>query len=98
MARQDWEVLQKQFIAERAKTKISLEDWCKANGYNYNTARRYIKLTAQEHAQFAQKKVRSAQSAQKIETSAAPDARVCPVTVFCTNQHCYNCAKNTLKR
>lgn len=74
MARQDWEALQKQFLAERAKTKISLEDWCKANGYNYNSARRYIKLTAQENAQFAQKKVRSAQSAQKIETSAAPDA------------------------
>ncbi|WP_197062187.1 MULTISPECIES: hypothetical protein [unclassified Serratia (in: enterobacteria)] len=44
MARQDWGALQKQFLAEHAKTGISPEDWCKAQGIKYSTAKRHIKI------------------------------------------------------
>lgn len=59
MAKPDWGELQLQFLSDRSKTGVSLEDWCKAQGLNYNTARRHIKSTAQK---AAQKKVRTAQN------------------------------------
>jgi len=43
MARPDWGALQKQFLADHAKTNISPKDWCEARDINYATARRYIK-------------------------------------------------------
>ncbi len=66
MARPDWGSLQKQFLADHAKTSISPSQWCEYKDINYATARRYIKKpenielrsTAQESAQ---KKVRIAQ-------------------------------------
>ncbi|WP_172750910.1 hypothetical protein, partial [Citrobacter freundii] len=34
-----------QFLAEHAKTGISPKDWCAAQGLNYSSAKRYIKVT-----------------------------------------------------
>lgn len=56
MAKPDWGALQNQFLTEHAKTKISPKAWCEANGLNYTSARRYIKLPAQNDTQSAQKK------------------------------------------
>ncbi len=72
MARPDWGSIQKQFLADHAKTSISPSQWCESKGINYATARRYIKKpenielrsTAQESAQ---KKVRTAQVAKSAE-------------------------------
>ncbi|CVE75931.1 terminase small subunit [Serratia marcescens] len=72
MAKPDWGALQNQFLTEHAKTKISPKAWCDENGLNYTSARRYIKLPAQNDAQGAQKKVRSAQSAQNGPSPAVP--------------------------
>nr|DAI72360.1 MAG TPA: hypothetical protein [Caudoviricetes sp.] len=44
MAKPDWGALQDQFLAEHAKTGISPKDWCEAQGLNYSTAKRYIKI------------------------------------------------------
>lgn len=45
MAKPDWGALQHQFLAEHAKTGISPKDWCAAQGLNYPSAKRYIKVT-----------------------------------------------------
>ena len=45
MAKPDWGALQDQFLAEHAKSGISPKDWCEAQGLNYATAKRYIKVT-----------------------------------------------------
>ncbi|HCK02905.1 MAG TPA: hypothetical protein DHV72_23180 [Serratia grimesii] len=74
MAKPDWGALQNQFLTEHAKSNVSPKAWCEANGLNYTSARRYIKLPAQGDAQIAQKKVRSAQSAQNSQTPTAPKA------------------------
>ncbi|HHR0801775.1 TPA: hypothetical protein ACS28E_001482 [Enterobacter roggenkampii] len=44
MAKPDWGALQDQFLAEHAKKGISPKDWCQAQGLNYSTAKRYIKI------------------------------------------------------
>lgn len=44
MARQDWGALQKQFLAEHARTGVSPEEWCKEQGLKYSTAKRHIKI------------------------------------------------------
>lgn len=56
MAKPDWGALQDQFLAEHAKTGISPKEWCEAQGLNYSTAKRYIKI-ANGNAN-SQKKVR----------------------------------------
>ncbi|EIC4353478.1 hypothetical protein LJS80_002229 [Salmonella enterica] len=44
MARENWEDRQQQFLAEHARTGISPKDWCEAQGLNYKSAKRYIKI------------------------------------------------------
>ncbi|WP_145525278.1 hypothetical protein [Yersinia rohdei] len=44
MARPDWGAIQEQFLADHAKSNISPKDWCEAQGLNYSTAKRYIKI------------------------------------------------------
>lgn len=36
----------KRFLSEHAKTGISPRDWCEAQGLNYSSAKRYIKVTS----------------------------------------------------
>ncbi|EKN4773926.1 terminase small subunit [Yersinia enterocolitica] len=76
MAKPDWGALQNQFLTDHAKKNISPKAWCEANGLNYATARRYIKLSAQDNAQSAQKKVRNAQSAQDTQTHTATSSDI----------------------
>ena len=44
MAKPDWGELQHRFLSEHAKTGISPKEWCEAQGLNYSTAKRYIKI------------------------------------------------------
>lgn len=57
MATPDWGALQHQFLAEHAKTGISPKDWCAAQGLNYSSAKRYIKVTT--YGANSQKKLRT---------------------------------------
>lgn len=57
MAKPDWGALQNQYLAEHAKTGISPKEWCKAQGLNYTSARRYIKKPGAQKS--AQKEVRN---------------------------------------
>ncbi|CAI1929964.1 hypothetical protein SERMG_01929 [Serratia marcescens] len=56
MAKPDWGALQNQLLTEHAKSNISPKAWCEANGLNYATARRYIKLPAQGKEKKRRKK------------------------------------------
>lgn len=68
MARPDWGAIQKQFLADHAKSNISPKDWCESQGINYATARRYVKKpTAQIAQETAQKKVRTAQIKKSVD-------------------------------
>lgn len=51
MSKPDWKELQSQFAAAHASTGIKLKDWCEQQGLVYDTARRYIKKSAQNNAQ-----------------------------------------------
>ena len=62
MAKPDWSELQQRFLSDHAATGVSPKDWCKAQGLNYATARRYIKKPSAHTAQKpAQKTLRTAQ-------------------------------------
>lgn len=71
MGKTDWNAIAELFAIEQEKTGISAKDWCDANGYNYQSARRYLKTRGQleqqkKTAQTAQKKMRKPEkSAQK---------------------------------
>ncbi|HIF9075571.1 TPA: hypothetical protein ACX6QU_003387 [Photobacterium damselae] len=42
----EWAQLQQRFLRDHALTSIGVKAWCRAQGLNYQTARRYIKLRA----------------------------------------------------
>lgn len=84
MAKPDWGALQHQFLAEHAKTGISPKDWCAAQGLNYSSAKRYIKVTTygansqkktakksanSQKADYAKRSVKPEPEAQKITAS-----------------------------
>ncbi len=71
MAKPDWGALQDQFLAEHAKTGISPKEWCEAQGLNYSTAKRYIKI-ANGNAN-SQKKVRIKLRIRKRRKAARPE-------------------------
>lgn len=59
MARQDWEALQKQFLAEHARTGVSPKAWCEDQGLKYSSAKLHIKIgsrTANSQKKTANKK------------------------------------------
>lgn len=75
MAKPDWGALQHQFLAEHAKTGISPKDWCAAQGLNYSSAKRYIKVTtygANSQKKSAKKSANS-QKADHAERSVKPE-------------------------
>ena len=47
MAKTDWDSVAKLFAIESDRTGVSAKDWCEQNGYNYQSARRYLKTRAQ---------------------------------------------------
>ncbi|WP_370605373.1 hypothetical protein [Citrobacter braakii] len=44
MAKPDWGELQQRFLSEHAATGVSPKEWCEAQGLNYASAKRYIKI------------------------------------------------------
>lgn len=44
MAKPDWEAFQKRFLSDHAETGVSPKEWCEAQGLNYATAKRHIKI------------------------------------------------------
>ncbi|PXW62855.1 terminase small subunit [Grimontella sp. AG753] len=85
MAKPDWGALQDQFLAEHAKSGISPKDWCEAQGLNYATAKRYIKVTnygANSQKSSAKKSANSQKGKEpKKTTKAEPEPETKPVTV-----------------
>lgn len=68
MSKPDWKELQSQFAAAHASTGIKLKDWCEQQGLVYDTARRYIKKSAQNNAQK-----KNAQRIAQNHDKAAPE-------------------------
>lgn len=64
MAKPDWGALQHQFLAEHAKSGISPKDWCEAQGLNYASAKRYIKI-ANSGANSQKKNANKSANSQK---------------------------------
>ncbi|EFU0735790.1 terminase small subunit [Escherichia coli] len=75
MAKPDWGDLQKRFLSEHAKTGISPKEWCEAQGLNYSTAKRYIKIangSANSQKKSANKTANS-QKADHAKRSVKPE-------------------------
>ena len=64
MAKPDWGELQQRFLSEHAKTGISPKEWCEAQGLNYSTAKRYIKI-ANGNANSQKKSANKTANSQK---------------------------------
>ncbi|EKN3530421.1 terminase small subunit [Yersinia enterocolitica] len=80
MARPDWGAIQEQFLADHAKSNISPKDWCEAQGLNYSTAKRYIKIAnanskSANRSANSQKGKDGAQTAKPELKAAKPDQR-----------------------
>jgi len=75
MAKPDWGALQDQFLAEHAKTGISPKDWCQAQGLNYASAKRYIKVTSYgaKSQKDAAKKGANSQKGNHAKESTKPE-------------------------
>ncbi|HBQ8793976.1 TPA: terminase small subunit [Klebsiella quasipneumoniae] len=85
MAKPDWGALQDQFLAEHAKTGISPKDWCQAQGLNYASAKRYIKVTsygAKSQKEAAKKNANSQMGKEpKKSAKAEPETEARPAIV-----------------
>lgn len=75
MAKPDWGALQHQFLAEHAKTGISPKDWCAAQGLNYSSAKRYIKVTTYG-ANSQKKNANKSANSQKEKGGASKNGKV----------------------
>lgn len=75
MAKPDWGALQHQFLAEHAKTGISQKDWCAAQGLNYSSAKRYIKVTTYG-ANSQKKSANKSANSQKEKGGASKNGKV----------------------
>ncbi|HBS2505187.1 TPA: hypothetical protein MAD76_001577 [Klebsiella variicola subsp. variicola] len=75
MAKPDWGALQHQFLAEHAKTGISPKDWCAAQGLNYSSAKRYIKVTTYG-ANSQKKSANKPANSQKEKGGSSKNGRV----------------------
>lgn len=92
MAKPDWGALQDQFLAEHAKTGISPKDWCQAQGLNYASAKRYIKVTsygAKSQKEAAKKNANSQKGKgekeivrprAEVQKKTAPERSVAPLS------------------
>ncbi|HDG1664195.1 terminase small subunit [Kluyvera ascorbata] len=78
MAKPDWGALQDQFLAEHAKKGISPKDWCQAQGLNYASAKRYIKVTSYgaKSQKEAAKKNANSQKEKHAKESIKPEPEV----------------------
>nr|WP_227655320.1 hypothetical protein [Klebsiella pneumoniae] len=67
--------MQHQFLAEHAKTGISPKDWCAAQGLNYSSAKRYIKVTTYG-ANSQKKSANKSANSQKEKGGASKNGKV----------------------
>ncbi|WP_227655330.1 hypothetical protein [Klebsiella pneumoniae] len=67
--------MQHQFLAEHAKTGISPKDWCAAQGLNYSSAKRYIKVTTYG-ANSQKKSANKPANSQKEKGGASKNGKV----------------------
>lgn len=77
MAKPDWGSLLDLFLTEHAKTGISPKDWCQAQGLNYSSAKRYIKVTsygANSQKETA-KKTANSQKGRGSKKTAKPEPK-----------------------
>lgn len=83
MAKQDWNRLQQQFLSAHAATGISPKDWCKAQGLNYASAKRYIKIA--NGGANSQKKTANSQKAVSLnrrhDAASGADCAVSPCAI-----------------
>ncbi|MDS1913325.1 terminase small subunit [Enterobacter asburiae] len=61
MAKPDWGALQKQFLADHAKSGISPKDWCDEQGLKFSSAKRYIKIAGYKTANSQKKQTANSQ-------------------------------------
>lgn len=85
MAKPDWGELQQRFLSEHAKTGISPKEWCEAQGLNYSTAKRYIKI-ANGSANSQKKSANKTANSQKVKepkkaAKAEPEPETTPAIV-----------------
>ena len=85
MAKPDWGELQQRFLSEHAKTGISPKEWCEAQGLNYASAKRYIKVTsygAKSQKEAAKKNANSQMGKEpKKSAKAEPETEARPAIV-----------------
>lgn len=82
MSKPDWKALQSQFAAAHASTGIKLKDWCEQQGLVYDTARRYVKKSAQIVAQTPDKAAPEQGKGSAVKNCAKPDPERSP---FCAD-------------
>lgn len=70
MAKTDWDSAAKLFAMENERTGISVQDWCKQNGLNYQSARRYLKTRSQSGATRKTSRTAAQSSAKKTKKNA----------------------------
>lgn len=70
MAKIDWEDVAQLFAIESSNTGISAKDWCEQNGYNYQSARRYLKTRSQSGTTSKTSRTAAQSSAKKTKKNA----------------------------
>ncbi len=70
MAKTDWDSAAKLFAMENDRTGISVQDWCEQNGFNYQSARRYLKTRSQSGATSKTSRTAAQSSAKKTKKNA----------------------------
>lgn len=76
MARWNWEELQARFLAEHAETGITAEDWCKREGLNYKSAKRYIKTSGYKTANSQKKQIANSQKKTSKKTANSQSGKL----------------------
>lgn len=80
MAKPDLEALQKRFLSDHAETGVSPKEWCEAQGLNYATAKRHIKIANSRKG--AKKENANSQIEKCAEELASNDALNAQVKEF----------------
>ena len=70
MAKTDWDSVAKLFAIESERTGVSAKDWCEQNGYNYQSARRYLKTRAQSPSNKKDSRVATSKQTKSSKKTA----------------------------
>jgi len=70
MAKTDWDSAAKLFAMENDRTGISVQDWCEQNGFNYQSARRYLKIRGQSPSSKKDSRVQAQNGKYKSSKTA----------------------------